>query len=239
MNEEFKLPSSSYSEIVKIIKAYSHNSDKASSLNELEQLSGIDHTIISSNNKFLLSVGIIEGGNNKKVTSRGIELSNALQYNQEGEISKIWKEVCKDSDFLFKMLTAIKIRNGMDETAFQNHIAYSSGQKNNSYTKTGSITVVEIFKIANLVKEDDGKLIYTGDDSDIIRERSTKTSEKVWDLNKDVKQDTQTKTVHEKNGRNVNINIEIKINPTSEELENLGPKLKKIIADLTDNDNQN
>ena len=55
MSEVFKLPGSSYEEITKIIRAYSNvKSGQALSLADLAQMSGMDKTIISRNNGFLL-----------------------------------------------------------------------------------------------------------------------------------------------------------------------------------------
>lgn len=63
--EKIILPRSSYYELIKIVRAYAKQ-DKAVSLNEIGKLTGINHTIVSANNSFLASIGLIEGGKSKR-----------------------------------------------------------------------------------------------------------------------------------------------------------------------------
>ena len=159
MGEEFKLPASSYEELIKIIKAYGQAKENHTSLGELQKLCGVPSTQISRNSGFLLAVNITEGGKIKVVSEKGLILSRALQHDIPEETAKAWRDIINENDFLTKMVTAIKIRNGMDQQSFQSHIAYSSGQSNNKYVKTGSGTVIDILKIANLISETDGKFV--------------------------------------------------------------------------------
>lgn len=61
MTAEFNLPGSSFEEVQKILKGYSHAPEQAS-LNELSKLIGLHATVISRNNKFLSDIGLISGG---------------------------------------------------------------------------------------------------------------------------------------------------------------------------------
>src|SRR5262249_51835239 len=101
-DEVFRLPKSSYEELVKVIRAYGVT-DKEVSLPELKQTSGMHETIISSNNAFLGSMGIIEGGKLKKTTPKGRGLAIALQHNLPDQISANWREIVLASEFLGKM----------------------------------------------------------------------------------------------------------------------------------------
>ncbi len=62
--ETFRLPKSSYDEIVKIVRAYS-NSGQSANLDEVAKAAAMDKTIISRNNAFLISVGIHRGRQSK------------------------------------------------------------------------------------------------------------------------------------------------------------------------------
>src|ERR1700733_2703153 len=105
-DESFRLPKSSYDELVKIIRAYG-SSDRDVSLPELKQSTGMHETIISSNNAFLMSVGLIEGGKSKKPTAKGRDLAIALQHDMPDQVSANWRDIALSSEFLRKMVTAV------------------------------------------------------------------------------------------------------------------------------------
>ena len=70
MADNFKLPGSSYEEIIKIIKAYSSGKEgQAQPLDAIAQASGIDRTIVSRNNGFLLQMQLLMEGAKKTPTS--------------------------------------------------------------------------------------------------------------------------------------------------------------------------
>src|SRR6266568_2786919 len=85
----FRLPRSSYNELVKIIMAYAR-ANKPASLEEISHLCGINRVAISANNAFLSSAGIIEGGKAKFATSKGLKLARALEHDFAEEITQSW-----------------------------------------------------------------------------------------------------------------------------------------------------
>src|SRR5258708_28868275 len=141
--ETFRLPKSSYDELVKIIQAYG-NSGPAANLDEVAQTSAMDKTIISRNNAFLISVGIIEGGKAKGITEKGKSLAQALHYEVLEDIATRWREVVSANDFLQKMVAAVRIRGGMEDSALQSHIAYSAGE-----TKSPGVMAVAAPELSN------------------------------------------------------------------------------------------
>ncbi len=126
-DERFRLPGSSYGELVKVIRAYGTLSG-AASLDEVSKLAAMHPTQISRNNGFLVAMGILEGGKNKVITSKGQDLARALDHEMPDEIRNHWRRVVLEDEFLNKMLSAVKIRKGMEASTLQAHIAYSAGQ---------------------------------------------------------------------------------------------------------------
>ena len=63
-------------------------------------------------------------------------------------------------DFLNRMLSAVRIRNGMDRSSFINHIIYSSGLKDAKESRAGAGALIEIFKSVGVLSEVDGKLLH-------------------------------------------------------------------------------
>ena len=156
--ETFRLPKSSYDELVKIVQAYG-SSGPSANLEEVAQSSAMDRTIISRNNAFLISVGIVEGGKAKGITEKGKALAHALRYAVPEDIASHWRDIVTASEFLQKMVSAVSIRGGMEDSALKSHIAYSAGEPKSTFVMAGAGAVVEILKIAGLVKEQDGKLV--------------------------------------------------------------------------------
>ena len=158
MDTSVKLPSSSYDELAKIIMGYG-NFSKEGSLSDIAKIVGVGTTVVSGNSGFLLGVGIVEGGNKKKITSLGNRLAKAIEHSQEEETGRLWREVAEENEFLKSLVASVRIRRGMDDGALRSHVAFSAGQSKTQAVRTGSGTVIEILKKAGLLREEDGKLV--------------------------------------------------------------------------------
>lgn len=160
MAEVFKLPGSSYEEITKIIRAYSNvKTGQALSLADLAQMSGMDKTIISRNNGFLLQLGLITEGNKKAPTEMCVTLGKAYNLGMTEQISKIWFEIVKNDEFLNRMISTIQIKTEMTKQEFVNHIVFSSSNNNSNNARAGASAVIEILKLTQMIEENDGMII--------------------------------------------------------------------------------
>ena len=157
MSNSINLPCSSYKEIVKIIKAYSHK-DAPVSLDDITNIVGMHRTAVSGNNKFLIQSGLITEGNKKKISVLGKKLGRALEHNQEDIVKSCWKEVVSANETLAELVTTVRIKGGMTSEELFNHTLYVSGQKHTSKRRTGAGTVVEILKASGQIVVYDGKL---------------------------------------------------------------------------------
>ncbi len=158
MAEEFPLPSSSYKELIKIIRAYGRIAVEAT-LADVAKLAVMNENTVSSNNKFLIALGIIKSGQKKAITPLGAELAKALDHEMPEEMSAKWRAVVEATDFLQNVIAAVRIRKSMDESSLESHVAYSAGQPKTPAVATGARTVVDILTAAGLLKEEDGNLI--------------------------------------------------------------------------------
>lgn len=239
-DESFQLPKSTYDEVRNIIVAYGHLNSPGR-LQDVSDLSGTSTTTISRNNGFLASASIIEGGQKKGPTSLGQRLANALQHDIPDEISRLWAEVVDGSDFLQKVVTAVRIRKGMERSALESHIAYTAGEKKTGRIATGSNTIIDILTIARLIEESDGKLVATSNGTSVNSEPGLFDEP---DSRKSRRQhDTQLDHTHSAASRSVTTStstgfpVQIKINVTvqcsADELESVGEGLKSILAQLS------
>lgn len=228
--EKFKLPQSSYEELVKIIKAYGNLTEPAN-LETVSNLLGIHITIISRNAGFLTAVGILESGAKKFLTPEGMELARALEHGVTDQIRDWWRKIVLSNVFLKKLLTAIKIRGGMDEASLETHIAYSAGQPKKKQFMTGARAIVDILQTAELINELDGKLISTVSDTPSEIESNLLETDKPKSEKIDTKPHREIiQTVQPT--PNIQINIRVDISCTLSEIDVLGEKLKSLMKEL-------
>lgn len=234
--EGFKLPASSYEELTKIIMGYGKSKEPIAP-GAISRLTGQNEDQISKNNPFLVSIGVVKGGKKKVATELGFGLARALEHDMPDEIVKNWRDVVLANDFLQKILSAIKIRKGMDAPTLQAHVAYSAGQPKTPRVLTGAKTVTDILRAAGLIAEDDGKFT--------VGSTGVATTEPVDIRVADAMQVThkglpglQQPTFIDKRipEAGMGISIQIQIQCTASEVEGLGVKLKQLIRDLSFSD---
>jgi hypothetical protein len=228
-DEVFRLPKSSYDELVKIIRAYG-STEREVSLDELKQTSGMHETIISSNNAFLVAMGIIEGGKAKKPTAKGRDLAIALQHNIAEQVSANWRDIVIGSEFLNKMVTAVSIRQGMEYSALQSHIAYSLGEPKKSNVMAGAGAVIEILKIAGYLVEEDGKLVAKGTPPVSMQTTKDSTPSKQGGTTTFKRDNLVPPSVASTLVPGVSIQIQVQC--SASDLSELGPKLRSLLKEL-------
>lgn len=232
MAETFKLPNSSFEEVVKLIKAYSGEKEGvAISLDDVSQATGVPRTVVSGNNGFLVQIGIITDGNKKAATEMGRALGRAYTSKIDYEVERIWKELIAENDFLNRMVSAVRIRNGMDRTSFINHIVYSSGQKDTKQNRTGANAIVEILKSVSVLTDEDGKLSVA--ENEVQEERCSNNSH-IQEV-KEAKEERKVLIPHIASNATGNIQININISCNVSEVEELSEKLRGLLVTLGEN----
>lgn len=209
------MPTSSYEELLKLIQAYADVKEGvALSLDQVSQATGMPRTSVIKNNGFIIQIGLITEGSKKAATEIGRAYSSKLDY----EVERIWHEITAEVDFLNRMISAVRIRNGMDRSNFINHIIYSSGQKDSKGTHAGAGAIIEILKSVNILSEVDGKIVVVQNLSAIINNELITQAQEDTTSNNDLI--TQEKKCLSSNGITININI----NCTTADIDDLGGK---------------
>ena len=158
--EAVKLPGSSYEELTKIIAAYSNVAGEAGPA-DVGKLVGVDQTTISRNNGFLSAVGLLEEvkGGKKRATDLGRDLGRALEHNLSDRVQESWRTVVTRNEFMRQLISAVRIRHGMDTASFLSHVGYSAGQPRGGRTALGGRTILAILVAAGVVQSADGKIV--------------------------------------------------------------------------------
>lgn len=232
MAEEFPLPSSSYKELIKIIRAYGRIGTEAT-LADVSKLAVMGETIVSGNNKFLIALGIIKAGQKKAITPLGAELAKALDHEMPDEIASKWRAVVNATDFLERVIAAVRIRKTMDEASLESHVAYSAGQPKTPVVATGARTVVDILTTSGLLKEEGGTLIAVAPEPRPITETVDKTLSIAESTSGNVTFDLGTARGSTRLG-GVQLNIDVTVQCTPADLEDLGHKLRKVLKDFNE-----
>lgn len=235
-DDKFKLPLSSYDELVKFIKAYSHVT-KPTELGEISRLTGVGVPNISKNVGFFVATGILEGGKKKMPTLAGQQLGHALEHDMPDAIRKSWRHIVEEDEFLTKLLTAVRIRNGMDSQTLEAHIAYSAGQPKKRQFMTGARTVIDILKAAELIVEVDGKYLLK-DPGDVpgAHADSPAQNETLREPQMISQPPRPPIALPVDTSQRVQINIQININCTPDDIPELGTQVKALIQEIAGNE---
>ena len=196
MTDVYKLPTSSYEELIKIIKAYGGGKVGVSvSLDDLVKSSGMSRTVISKNNGFLVQIGLITEGNKKSPTEICKKLANSYVMNLQDQTRLLWREILDQDEFITSMISMVGIKSKISRSEFVNHIVYSANCGNGPAYKAGAAALVEIMKLTNSIIENDGD-IAIGDTT--MQEAKSTNSESMPKSNEFVEQEhTDNEKKHE------------------------------------------
>jgi hypothetical protein len=228
--EKFRLPRSSYEQLVRIIQAYGQFNAEAT-LDEVANIAGTQRTVVSANNGFLADTGLLAGGNKKILTDPGRGLARALEFDNQEDTQRLWREVISDTDFFRSVLSAVRIRRGMDASTLQTHIAYSAGLPKNKGVMTGAACVIDVLEVAGLLREDEGKLVAVPAEDVEARDVSVvspSANEAEMPPPPQVGEERGPVVVRGRPG----VQIQIQIACSADEIEDLAPKLRKLLEEL-------
>lgn len=160
MADGYKLPVSSYDELVKIIKTYGNGKvGVAVSLDDLVKSSGMSRTVLSKNNGFLMQTGLITEGNKKAPTEYCSKLAKAYNMNLQEHVIGLWRNILDQDEFVSSMISVISIKGRMLRNDFINHIIYSAGCSAGPTYKAGAAALVDILKIIGSLYESEGYIM--------------------------------------------------------------------------------
>jgi hypothetical protein len=227
---QFRLPGSPYEELASIIVAYGTRDD-ASRTGDVGKLDSVHQSSVSRTNGFLTEIGVLQGETKKVITRRGRALALALARKDRDGIRANWREVVGSTEFLQNVVSAVKLREGMLYPTVQAYIAHAAGQPRNNPVMTGAGAIVEILKTAGLLRDEAGELVATFDEwpepeepsppEETPKEPSAEVSATVEALPSTPAGPAPAVTIH------------VQVRCTADEIEDLGPKLKTLIAQLS------
>ena len=224
---EFRLPGSSYEELVNIIVAYGTR-DEAARPGDVGKLDAVHQSSVSRNNGFLTEIGVLQGESKKLITRRGRALALALARKDRVEIRRNWRAIVATNEFLQNVVAAVKLREGMLYPTVQAYIAHAAGQPRNKPVMTGAGAIVEILKSAGLLREEAGELVATFDE-DLEPEDFVMEDGSLPEV-----AEVAEPTVSVEAGEDPAVKIHLHVQCTADEIEDLAPRLKALLRELSD-----
>ena len=232
---EFRLPGSPYEELVNIIVAYGTREDAARS-GDVGKLDSVHQSSVSRNNAFLVEIGVLQGESQKKITRRGRELAGALARKDRAEIRNNWRAIAAASEFLQNVVSAVKLREGMLYPTVQAYIAHAAGQPRNKPVMNGAGAIVEILKAAGMLREEAGELVATFDEQPEEIAPENGSPAKTLPAGRSEISATIADAVPAGAGMRPAVSIHVQVRCTAEEIEELAPRLKALVRELSAED---
>lgn len=228
--KEFRLPGSPYEDLVNIIVAYGTRDDATRS-GDVSKLDAVHQSSVSRNNAFLAEIGVLQGESKKLITRRGRALALALARKDQAEIRKNWRQIVATSEFLQNVVSAVKMREGMLYPTVQAYVAHAARQPRNNPVMTGASAIVEILKTAGMLREEAGELVATFDE-DLAANGSAPENGSAAD--EVAASDAVFSTAAETGAGSPTLNVHLHVRCTADEIEDLTPKLKTLLKELSD-----
>ncbi|CAN5589201.1 hypothetical protein BH24ACT21_BH24ACT21_04820 [soil metagenome] len=216
---EFRLPGSTYEGLVSTIVAYGTR-DEAAGPGDVSKLDAVHQSSVSRTNAFLTAIGVLR--DEKTVTQLGRSLALALERREPREIRRNWREIISTNEFLQNVVAAVKLREGMLYSTVQAYIAHAAGQPRNKPVMTGAGAIIEILKVADLLREQDGEIVAMVDEE--FEEKTSTTSPDM--------PDPSEITVSTTAAGDPPLSIHVHVQCTPDEIEDLAPRLKTLLREL-------
>ncbi len=240
-----RLPDAGFEVILRILKAYlaaaRNQAGVSVRLDDLVKRAGGSRSQISGQNAFLVSLGLISGGNAKELTELGRQVALAADSPDLPEWRQGWGEALEHSDDLVGVIDSVRIRREMTADDLISHIVLTAGVAKNSRSITGARTVIEVLKAAGSITESDGTFraadrAQTTEPSDWDSQRWHTTVEGGRPQPHDVDPPGPNKAPARPEAvparQPVTIHIHVWINDSDDPTQDVGEKVKAIVDNL-------
>lgn len=207
--------------------------DDASRTGDVGKLDSVHQSSVSRTNGFLTEIGVLQGETKKVITRRGRALALALARKDRDGIRSNWREVVGSTEFLQNVVSAVKLREGMLYPTVQAYIAHAAGQPRNNPVMTGAGAIVEILKTSGLLREEAGELVATFDEWPETEEPAP--PEEPEEPSAEVSTTVEALPPPAPSGSAPTVSIHVQVRCTADEIEDLAPKLKALISQLSQN----
>jgi hypothetical protein len=152
------MPAHAWSMVKRIIRAYgAAQDDEGSNVESVAKLAGIQRPIVSANNNFLRSLGVVEI-DKPKLTPLGVKLATGIGLENESITTEALQDVVRTTPIFNQLLSTLRARGSMEIAAFKGQVILAAGIKPNSPTLATIKTLTDILEESRLVEIRDEKV---------------------------------------------------------------------------------
>ena len=158
----FQMPSHAWGMVKRIIRAYgAAHGEESNSVESVAKLAGIHRPMVSGNNNFLRSIGIVEL-DKPKLTPLGVKLATGIGLENESIITDILQEVIRTTPVLNQSINMLRARGSMELQALRGQIILAVGLNENSHNIAAIKTVIDLLEESKLLEIRDEKVFLLG-----------------------------------------------------------------------------
>lgn len=154
-----KLPRSSYKILRIILLGYLHaggSSRKAATLDAVARATGLNRTLVSSNNAGLADLGIIERvkGGAYALTPEGNDVARALEFEEPELIKRSLSGLLTRQEAVSAALNMLRVRGSTTPDTLANQLLLNAGEPKSASAQTGARAIIDLLELAGLVAID-------------------------------------------------------------------------------------
>jgi hypothetical protein len=153
----FQMPAHSWQMVRRIVRAYgAAQNDDSSNVESVAKLAGIHRPIVSANNNFLRSVGILDL-DKSKLTALGVKLATGIGVDNTSLVTEALEEIVLTTPILVQLINTLRARGAMDISAFRGQIILAVGLNEKSANLPMVKTLIDMMEESALIQVRDEK----------------------------------------------------------------------------------
>lgn len=156
------MPGHGWAMVKRIVRAYgAAQNDENASVDSVAKLAGIHRPIVSANNNFLRSIGMLDS-DKPKLTPLGVKLSTGIGLGNIAIVSEALQEAVQTTPILAQLVNTVRARGAMDAMAFRGQVILAAGLTDSSSSLPMVKTLIDLLEESGLIEIRDNKIFLGG-----------------------------------------------------------------------------
>ncbi len=159
---EFSMPGSSWETIKRIVQAYyAVQGEMESTVEQISRLANISRPVVSKNNNFLRSIGIVQQ-EKYQLTPLGVRLAAGWAKKDDPTLRVALQEIVSSVEPLKRIVKTVQARAGMSEEGFRTELMIALGLNEKSPGIGNLRTLIELLYESRTIVTDQGQVVFRG-----------------------------------------------------------------------------
>ncbi|HEY3323221.1 MAG TPA: hypothetical protein VGP72_22395 [Planctomycetota bacterium] len=153
------LPKTGYDVLAVTLHAYLLCESPTTGVEEVAAIAGTQRGIVLSNDRFLISFGLLAKGTGRALTTLGRQLAIALRDGDEEHAGMLWRQICGKRPTVKKLLQNLRAAGPVSKEALSRTIAAAFDQPDDRLTRRGANTLTRILQIAGCLRAEEEQFV--------------------------------------------------------------------------------